>query len=302
MKPLLVIVAGATAVGKTAVSIQLAKHFDTEILSADSRQFFREIPIGTAAPSIAEQNGIVHHFIGSHTIAESVDAGRFEREAMVVLEELFTRKKIAFVCGGSGLYIDALCHGFDALPLGSSEIREALRKQLETSGIASLQEELQASDPVYFEQVDQQNPVRLIRALEIIRQSGKKYSELRSGKKVERPFRVLKIALDMDRAVLYERINKRVDAMVAQGLEAEARAVLPFRNFNALRTVGYKECFDFFDRKMDWTTAVDLIKQHSRNYAKRQGTWLRRDQEMNWFQANDWNAILTCIEQQMKTD
>ncbi|MGL4596337.1 MAG: tRNA (adenosine(37)-N6)-dimethylallyltransferase MiaA, partial [Bacteroidia bacterium] len=277
MKPLLVIVAGPTAVGKTAVSIRLAKHFDTEILSADSRQFFREIPIGTAAPTAEEQAGVKHHFIGSHTITEAVDAGRFEREAMLVLDELFSRKKIVFVCGGSGLYIDALCNGFDALPLGNAEIRAALKKELETSGIETLQQELQASDPEYFAQVDQQNPARLIRALEIIRQSGKKYSELRSGKKVERPFQVLKIALDLDRVVLYERINQRVDAMVACGLEAEARAVLPYRNLNALRTVGYKECFDFFDGKTDWPTAVELIKQHSRNYAKRQGTWLRRD-------------------------
>lgn len=286
-KPLLVIVLGPTAVGKTAVAISLAKKFNTCIFSADSRQLYKEIPIGTAQPSEEEIQSVLHFFIASHSVQEHVDAGRFGKEARELLIQEFKKYPIIIMAGGSGLYIDAVINGFDELPDADLSIREELQVSLEEKGISVLQEELQKLDPEYFTQVDQNNPARLMRAIEVCRLSGKKYSDLRKGKSEFLPFDVLKIGLDLPREELYARINLRVDEMMKAGLEEEARAVLPYRKMNALQTVGYKELFDYFDGITTKEKAVELIKQHSRNYAKRQLTWWRRDESIRWFKPEE---------------
>ncbi len=290
-KPLLVIVLGPTAVGKTSVAISLAKKFHAGILSADSRQLYREIPIGTAQPSKEELQSVPHFFIATHSIHDAVDAGRFGREARELLEKEFMKNKIVVMAGGSGLYIDAVINGFDELPDADVSIREELQNAFEEKGISVLQDELQKLDPEYFSQMDQQNPSRLIRAIEVCRLSGKKYSELRIGKTESLPFDVLKIGLDLPREELYERINSRVEEMMKNGLEEEARTVFPQRQLNALRTVGYKELFDYFDGNITKEKAVELIKQHSRNYAKRQLTWWRKDEAIKWFSPKEISAI-----------
>ena len=281
--PTLIVVLGPTAVGKTSVGIQLAKHFGTEIISADSRQMFRELPIGTAAPSVAEMQGIPHHFIGNLSVAERCDAGQWAQQARALLDELFKKHKVVICVGGSGLYIDALLNGMDELPERDDALRHELQELFREKGIIPLQEKLQALDPEYYAEVDIQNHKRLIRAIEVCMLSGEKYSEMRSGKSADIPFNVVKIGLEMDRGKLYERINHRVDEMIKAGLEAEARSVIQYRDNNALATVGYREMFDYFDGKISLEKAVELIKQHSRNYAKRQMTWWRRDSTIKWF-------------------
>jgi tRNA dimethylallyltransferase len=290
-KPLLVIVLGPTAVGKTSVAIALAKKFQTSIISADSRQFYKEIPIGTAQPSQAELNSVKHFFIAENSIANPIDAGAYGREARKILEHEFQQHKVVVMAGGSGLYIDAVVNGFDPLPDANAAIREELQQNFEEIGIGPLQEELKKLDPEFYEEIDLDNPSRLIRAIEVCRLSGKKYSELRLGKSETLPFHVLKIGLDLPREELYERINQRVDLMMEKGLEAEARAVFSQRKLNALQTVGYKELFDYFDGLITLEKAVELIKQHSRNYAKRQLTWWRRDGEIKWFKPGDVLAM-----------
>lgn len=293
--PLLVVVLGPTAVGKTSVAIQLAKHFRTEIISADSRQMFRELPIGTAAPSKEEMGGIPHHFIGNLSVAERCDAGQWAQQARIVLDELFKTQKVVICVGGSGLYIDALLNGMDELPERNDALRNELQNLFNEKGIESLQEKLRSLDPEYYQTVDIHNHKRLIRAIEVCMLSGEKYSDKRSGKQAALPFNVVKIGLEMDREKLYERINLRVDQMMAAGLENEARSVLEFRNNNALATVGYREMFDYIDGNTTLEKAVELIKQHSRNYAKRQMTWWRRDAQINWFGPHDIEEIITTI-------
>lgn len=290
-KPLLVIVLGPTGVGKTSVAIALAKKFQTCILSADSRQFYKEIPIGTAQPSAQELSEVKHYFIADNSIANPVDAGAYGREARKILEAEFKTHPIVIMAGGSGLYIDAAINGFDALPDADALIRSELQNAFELNGIEALQEELKKLDPEFYEEIDKNNPSRLIRAIEVCRLSGKKYSDLRVGKQEELPFNVLKIGLDLPREELYARINLRVDDMMERGLEDEAKAVFPNRKLNALQTVGYKELFDYFDGNITKEKAVELIKQHSRNYAKRQLTWWRRDEEIVWFKPTDIPAI-----------
>jgi tRNA dimethylallyltransferase len=282
-RPLLVIVLGPTAVGKTSVAISLAKKFQTCIFSADSRQFYREIPIGTAQPTAEELKVVPHFFVASHSIQDAVDAGRYGREVRELLKKEFENKSIIIMCGGSGLYIDAVINGFDELPDADNSIREELQNAFEEKGISVLQDELEKLDPEYFEQIDKNNPSRLIRAIEVCRLTGKKYSELRKGKTETLPFEVLKIGLDLPREELYARINERVEEMMRNGLEEEARSVFANRKLNSLQTVGYKELFDFFDGTITKEKAVELIKQHSRNYAKRQLTWWRKDTAINWF-------------------
>lgn len=282
-KPLLVIILGPTAVGKTSVAISLAEKFQTCVVSADSRQFYKEIPIGTAMPSEEELKAVQHFFIASHFIIDSIDAGRYGREARKLLEKEFRKNKIIIMAGGSGLYIDAVVNGFDELPDAAISLRNELQNEFEKNGIAVLQNELQQLDPEYFEVIDKNNPSRLIRAIEVCRLTGKKYSELRMGKMENLPFDVLKIGLNLPREKLYERINLRVNEMMKNGLEEEARSVFGHRKLNALQTVGYKELFDYFDGTITKEKAVELIKQHSRNYAKRQLTWWRRDESIKWF-------------------
>lgn len=294
-RKLLVVIVGPTGIGKTAIAIQLAEHFRTEIVSADSRQMFREIPIGTAAPSKAEMQGVTHHFVGNLSVAQRCDAGQWATEAGKVIDALFKTHDVVICAGGSGLYIDALLNGMDELPERDEQLRGELKSLYEKDGITPLQEKLKDLDPEYYAEVDINNPKRLIRAIEVCMISGEKYSSMRSGVAKELPFRVVKIGLEMDRGKLYERINQRVDQMISNGLVEEARAVIPYRDNNALATVGYRELFDYFDGKTSLDTAIELIKQHSRNYAKRQMTWWRKDTTIRWFSPTQLNEVIDFV-------
>jgi tRNA dimethylallyltransferase len=299
-KKKLFVIVGPTAVGKTALSIQLAKAFDTEILSADSRQFFKEMSIGTAKPTAIEMGAIKHHFIDSHSISEEYNVGKFETEAIQVLNTLFETKDYAILVGGSGLYIDAVCNGLDELPEASAEIRQQLKLLYEEKGIAALQEQLKELDLNYYNQVDLNNPQRLMRALEVCLSSGKTYSEQRAGKTKKRNFTTIKIGLNTTREALYERINKRVDEMMQEGLLDEVKSLLPYQNKNALQTVGYKELFDYLENKTTLEQAVELIKQHTRNFAKRQLTWFKRDEQIQWFEPYEFEKIKQYITSTIK--
>lgn len=288
----LILIVGPTAVGKTALAVSLAKYFDTEIISADSRQFYKELEIGTAKPSAEELAAVKHHLINSHSCKDLVDAGTYERLALEILSELFITHDVVIAVGGSGLYIQALCEGLDPVDLRDEELRVELSKY----SIIELQEKLKQLDPEYFEIVDQQNPQRLMRAIEVITLSGNTYTSLRSGQKKNRPFNIIKIGLNDDRAVLYDRINKRVDKMIEKGLEAEAKSFHPFKNEYTLQTVGYSEWFDFFDGKHSKIDAIELIKRNSRRYAKRQLTWFNRDPDIKWFTIQELPKIIEHIE------
>jgi tRNA dimethylallyltransferase len=291
----LLIIGGATATGKTALAIRLARHFDTEILSADSRQFYREMSIGTAKPSEAELAAARHHFVDSLSVADDFSVGDFEREAMSVLEKIFLEKDVAILSGGSGLYIRAVCEGLDSFPDVSFETRKQVEAGERAGGLAWLQNELARCDADYFQIVDKQNPARLRRALEVCFETGLPYSSFLQKRKKERNFTPVYLLLELPRPELYARIEARVDAMIAAGLEAEARTLLPYRDRPALRTVGYEEWFDFFDGKISRAEAIDKIKQHSRNYAKRQATWFRKHGEWTVFEPGDWERILSSV-------
>ncbi|RSK47182.1 tRNA (adenosine(37)-N6)-dimethylallyltransferase MiaA [Hymenobacter rigui] len=281
-EPTLLVISGPTAVGKTALCVQLARQLGTEIVSADSRQFFRELSIGTAKPTPEEMQGVPHHFINSHSITEEYNAGRFEQEALALLQELFQRHRVVILTGGSGLYLQAVTEGFDALPAVDPAVRQQIKAELEAGGLEPLVAELARLDPVTHARIDRQNHQRVVRALEISRGTGRPFSSFHGQTAAERPFRTVKIALNRSREELYERIDQRMDQMLAEGLEAEARALYPYRHHNALQTVGYKELFDYFEGQYDYTEAVRLLKRNSRHYAKRQLTWLRRDEEYQW--------------------
>jgi tRNA dimethylallyltransferase len=295
MKPTLVVILGPTAVGKTAVAIEVAKHFGAKILSADSRQLYWELPIGSAQPSDAELRAVPHFFIATNSVEQPVDAGSFAREANKILEAEFQKQSILVMAGGSGLYIDAVINGFDELPEQDAGLREELQTIYNEKGIRALQLRLERSDPVYFAQVDQNNPARLIRAIEVCEISGRPYSELRSGEKADHAFGVIKIGLELPREELYARINERVDRMIGAGLEEEARKVFHLKKLAPLQTVGYKELFDHFEGKTDLPKAIELIKQHTRNYAKRQVTWWRKDGEINWVRAGNAGEAIRVI-------
>jgi tRNA dimethylallyltransferase len=287
----LIIVAGPTAVGKTAAAIKLAQQLNTEIISADSRQFYREMSIGTAKPDAGELAQARHHFIDSHSITENFTVGDFEKQALELLDELFKTHSHVIMVGGSGLFIQAVTQGFDDLPTADKPIRTQLNNELAEKGIGYLQAKLKEVDPDYFNQVDLNNPQRLIRALEVFEATGKPFSSYRKSAINTRRFESIKIVLDLPREVLYDRINKRVDIMVEQGLVEEVQSLLPYRHLNALNTVGYSELFDYFDGKTDLETAISLIKQNTRRFAKRQLTWFRKDKDMKWMRADDPNVI-----------
>lgn len=299
MKTLICIV-GPTASGKTALGIELANYFNTEIISADSRQFFKEMEIGTAKPSVHELSQAIHHFVNNKSIAENYDAGQFELDALKVIEEIFKNKDIAILCGGSGLYIKAVCEGFDEMPIISEEIRSRLNEEFEKEGIAGLLEKLQNCDPEYFDKVDKNNPQRVIRALEVFESSGVPYSSFRTAKAKPRDFKVLKIGLEWPREELYDRINVRMDSMLENGLLDEVKSLIPFKHKNALQTVGYSEIFDFLDGKSDWAETVRLLKQNSRRYAKRQMTWFKRDTETQWFHPSQKDQIIAFLEEKLQ--
>ena len=296
MYPTLVVIAGPTAVGKTEFSVELAQHLKTEIISADSRQFYKELTIGTAKPTAKELAACQHHFINHIHLKENYTAAQFEQEALALCNLKFMQHQQLVLTGGSGLYIDALCHGFDDAPPSDPAVRAELDLVLKNNGIKALQQMLIQLDPDYSQKVDINNPQRLIRAIEINQLSGKNMHFFLKGKVKQRPFNILKICLTMDRELLYERINNRVDHMIVNGLEDEALAYYHLKDSNALQTVGYKEFFDYFEGNYSYTEAVDKIKQNSRNYAKRQLTWFKRDKEYTWFDINtNRNAILPFI-------
>jgi len=293
----LIVVVGPTAVGKTDLCVRLASHFKTEVISADSRQFYREMNIGTAKPTIAEQQGIKHHFVDSHSITEEYNAGAFEQDALRLLDELFKKHDVVIVTGGSGLYVRALCEGMDEMPETDPEIRTALTHTFETEGLEPLLSQLQQLDPEYFNQVDKANPQRIIRALEVCLSSAQPYSSFRKSERTKRPFNIIKIGLTRDRQELYNRIDLRMDQMLEQGLLEEAKALYPYRSHNALQTVGYKEIFDYLEGKYDWEEAVRLLKRNSRRYAKRQLTWFtKHPEEYTWFHPQEWQEIVRDVE------
>jgi tRNA dimethylallyltransferase len=293
---LLLVILGPTAIGKTALSILLAKKYATEIVSADSRQFYKELTIGTAKPSAFELNEIPHHFINSHSIETEVNVGRYEEEAICVLDKLYKTKDVALLTGGSGMYIQAVCEGLDTLPEGDETIRKQLETVLKLNGIIALQKQLKELDPDYFEKVDLFNPHRIMRAIEVCLLSGMPYSSFRTKEKKNRSFNTVKIGLRCDRSTLYERINNRVDNMIADGLIEEAKSLYNHRALNALKTVGYSELFDYFDGVFSKKEAIEKIKQNTRRYAKRQLTWFNKDPNITWFDPSDTLNIYAFID------
>ena len=292
----LIVIVGPTGSGKTDLSITVAEHFSAPIISTDSRQFYRGIPIGTAQPDEEQLRRVEHHFIASHDLTDDFNCGAYEVAALKRLEELFLTHDVVVAVGGSGLYIKALCEGMDDMPEADAEVRQRLAERLKNEGLEALVEELRERDADFYEIVDKKNPARVLRALEVCITTGQPYSSLRSGEKREREFNIVKIGTDMPREVLYERIDKRVDIMVEQGLEQEARAVYPQRALNSLQTVGYREMFDYFDGTIGRDEAIELIKRNSRRYAKRQLTWFRRDEAIKWFHPSEREQIIEYLE------
>lgn len=297
----LVVIAGPTGSGKTDLSIRVARYYHCPIISTDSRQFYRGIPIGTAQPTAEELQMAEHHFIADRDLKDDFNSGAYETEALSRLEELFQKHDIVVAVGGSGLYIKALCEGMDDLPEVDQRLREELNSRCKAEGVEALAEELRRLDPDFYEVVDRKNPARVVRALEVCISTGKTYSSLRSGVKRQRPFNIIKIAVNMDREVLYERIDLRVDKMVQAGLYDEALKVYPLRELNALQTVGYREWFDHFDGKISREEAIELIKRNSRRYAKRQLTWFRADKDFEWFEPSETEKILEYIDSKICT-
>lgn len=297
MSKTLISIVGPTAVGKTALAIQVAQHLNTEIISADSRQFFKEMEIGTAKPSFEELSAAPHHFINSHHITAFFSTGDFEVQAMQVLTSLFKTKDEVVMCGGSGLYVNAVLNGLDDLPATDLSIRAALNDRFQAEGLGGIKAELALLDPEYYAQVDQFNTQRVIRGLEFVLSTGKKLSSFQQNSKKSRPFNILKVGLNKDRQELYTQINKRVDQMMEKGLLEEVKGLLPYRELNALKTVGYAELFDYLDGNCSLAEAVDKIKQNTRRFAKRQLTWFRRDEEIKWFEPEQTTEILAYIDQ-----
>jgi tRNA dimethylallyltransferase len=292
----LIVVVGPTASGKTDLSIALARHYNAPIISTDSRQVYKGLPIGTAYPSDEQLQAVEHHFIAELELTEEFNCGEYEQRALERLETLFETYDTVVAVGGSGLYVRALCDGMDNLPQADAQLRESLMARLQSDGVEPLAEQLKQLDPEYYEVVDRQNPARVMRALEVCITSGCKYSELRKGERKERDFKIVKVGVTMPREQLYDRVNRRVDLMIDAGLEAEARAVLPYRHCNSLKTVGYSEMFDYFDGEITLEQAVELIKRNTRHYAKRQLTWFRRDADVEWFNPTDKEQIIKYID------
>lgn len=291
----LIIVTGPTAVGKTSLTIELAKIFSTEIISADSRQFYREMKIGTAPPSPQELNEVKHHFIGHLSIHDSYNVSKFETDAISLLNNLFCNHDKVLMTGGSGLYINAVINGIDDLPDPDESTRAFLKSLYTEDGISSLRKLLKELDPEYYEQVDLKNHSRLLRALEVCMTTGEKFSALRKNSKKERNFNCILVGLDRKRDELFERISQRTDDMIANGLVEEAAGLLPYRNLNALNTVGYKELFEYFDGRISLEQAIEDIKTNTRRYAKRQLTWFKKMQGLQWFHPDEKENIMNFI-------
>ncbi len=296
----LIVVTGPTAVGKTSLSIELAQFFNAEILSADSRQFYKELNIGVARPDEEELSAVKHHFIAHLSVHDYYNVSKYEVEALDRLQHLFSTYNYAIMTGGSGMYIDAVCKGIADLPDADPQLREELNLQLKEEGIEFLRAQLKLLDPDYYQQVDLANPIRIIRALEVILETGKPYSYFRDNTYKKRPFHIIKLALQLERNILNERINLRVDEMFEKGLLSEAESLLPYQKLTALNTVGYKELFDYFNQKISFDQAKEDIKTHTRRYAKRQMTWYRKDPDIVWFNPSEKVKIIQYIEQQRR--
>ena len=294
----LIVIVGATGSGKTDLSIGVAEHFGAPIISTDSRQFYRGMAIGTAQPTAEQRARVEHHLVDCLDVTEDFNCGAYERVALECLAELFEKHDTVVAVGGSGLYVKALCEGMDDLPDAEPALRVELMQRLENEGLASLVEQLRELDEVYYNEVDRCNPQRVLRAVEVCLTTGQPYSSLRKGGSKQRDFEIVKVGIDYPREELYDRINRRVDMMMEDGLEAEARAMLPQRHLNALQTVGFSELFDYFDGTISKEDAVELIKRNSRRYAKRQMTWFRRDKDIRWFEKPTAEAVVAYLEQQ----
>lgn len=292
----LIVVVGPTAIGKTSLAIELAKHYQTEIISADSRQFFKEMSIGTAKPSDEELAAAPHHFINSHSVTQLFSTGDFEVEALALIEKLFTEHDVLVMVGGSGLYINAICNGLDDMPEINLNIRDQLNQQFANEGIEPIKKQLATLDPEYFAKVDQSNPQRMIRGLEMVLSTGQKLSSFQTLHKKERPFNIIKVGLNTDREKLYAQINHRVDVMIENGLVEEVKSLEPYKELNALKTVGYSEIFDYLDGKTDLPTAIDKIKQNTRRFAKRQLTWFKRDTKTVWFEPGKTQTVIDYLD------
>jgi len=298
-KKYLIVIVGPTAVGKTSMGITLAQQFNTEIISADSRQLYKQMELGTAKPSLQERSMAKHHFVDVLTIEQTYNAGQFADDALLLLETLFKNNSIVLVVGGSGLYVKALCEGMDEMPEISKEIRENLNREKLERGLGDLIEELKKSDPTYYDMVDLKNPQRVIRALEVIRTTGRPYSSFRNQTQTKRPFEIIKIGLELPREQLYDRINLRMDYMIRDGLFAEAEKLMPHRQHNALQTVGYSEIYGYLDGSYDKEEAIRLLKRNSRRYAKRQLTWFKKDELTRWFRPDQSSEIIQYIKNRL---
>jgi len=295
MKNSLIVLLGPTGVGKTDISIDIARHFNCEIISADSRQFFREMKIGTAVPSEKQLSEVKHHFIGFLSVRDYISSSIYEKEVLKILPGIFRKNNIAIMAGGSGMYINAVCEGIDDIPDVEPVIREKFNQKYKEDGIEGLRIALKILDPVHYAQVDLKNPKRIIRALEICETTGLPYSSFLTRQKRTRDFEIIKIGLQRSRLELYERINRRVDIMVADGLEDEAKSLFELRNLNALNSVGYKEFFEYFEGKITRDKAIDFIKRDTRRFAKRQMTWWAREKDIRWFEADEKDLIIDFI-------
>jgi tRNA dimethylallyltransferase len=293
-------VVGPTAVGKTSLCIKLAKNFQTEIISSDSRQFYRETQIGTAKPSPEELAEVRHHLIDHKSIFDVYDVKDFEKDALKVIEEIFQTRDVAIMTGGSGLFVNIIAHGMDEIPDIDPQIRTDLIKSYQEFGLEYLQKKLKETDPEYYEEVDLMNPQRLMRAIEVCLGTGKPYSTFRQKKKIERPFHIIKVGLNRDREELYQRIDQRMEEMIAQGLFEEAERLFPYRHLNALQTVGYSEVFGYLEGNYDKEEAIRLLKRNSRRYAKRQLTWFRKDPEITWFHPDQVKEIMVFVQEQIR--
>jgi tRNA dimethylallyltransferase len=302
MSKTLIVILGPTGVGKTDISINIAKHFNTVISSSDSRQVYREMSIGTAVPTKEQLEAVPHHFIHTHSIHDYFSSWECEQQTLLLLEKLFQEKDQVLLVGGSMMYIDAICNGIDEIPTIDPELRDKTFKRYEEEGLEAMQMELKQLDPVFYNQVDLKNAKRVIHAIEVCLMTGTPYSELRTNSRKKRDFKIVKIGLNRDRSELYERINQRVDLMMEEGLEEEAKALFDYRHYNSLNTVGYKELFEYFAGDISLEKAVELIKRNSRRYAKRQLSWFNRDKEIQWFHPDQKEEVVRYIEDKIREE
>ena len=302
MKKTLIVITGPTAVGKTALCLEIAKHFDIPIINADSRQIYRELRIGTAQPTKEQMQEVKHYFVGTLGLDDYYSASLFEQQVLECLEQQFLTNDYALLSGGSMMYIDAVCDGIDDIPTIDDETRTLMKQRLADEGLEALVEELRRLDPEYYEIVDRQNPRRVVHALEICVMTGKTYTSFRKREKRQRPFQIIKIGLNRPREELYDRINQRVDQMMADGLLEEARSLYPLRHLNALNTVGYKELFDYLEGRWPLEEAVERIKGNTRRYARKQLTWYKKDERMKWFHPQETEQIISYISHYERED